>query len=171
VIRAYSRGRLERELVWCAQQILVPFGKDSNLRSWGLDLASRGKAAVKKKSVIAVARKLAVQQHRLWVTGEVYDPLRMANRRTAPRAQTPGGAKGALRPPGGPDAHPRSPKGFGGWKGVRQRPTGPLELYELSADPAEAHDVALQHPSIVSHIEDLMRDMRTPSQYFPLTGE
>jgi hypothetical protein len=30
--------------------------------------------------VVAVARKLAVLMHKLWVTGEVYEPLREANR-------------------------------------------------------------------------------------------
>jgi hypothetical protein len=31
--------------------------------------------------VVAVARKLAVLLHRLWVTGEDYDPLYLARRR------------------------------------------------------------------------------------------
>jgi hypothetical protein len=75
--------------VQCAQQILGPFGKDSDLRRWGLELASRGKATAKKKAVVAVARKLAVLLHRLWVTGEVYEPLRMAHRRAAARTHTP----------------------------------------------------------------------------------
>ncbi|MFQ6047529.1 MAG: IS110 family transposase, partial [Gemmatimonadales bacterium] len=29
----------------------------------------------KKRAVVAVARKLAVLLHRLWLTGEVYEPL------------------------------------------------------------------------------------------------
>jgi hypothetical protein len=29
-----------------------------------------------KRAVIAVVRKLAVLLHRLWITGEVYEPLR-----------------------------------------------------------------------------------------------
>ncbi len=29
----------------------------------------------KKRAIIAVARKLAVLLHRLWTTGEVYDPF------------------------------------------------------------------------------------------------
>ena len=52
-------------LVQCAQYILGPFGKDSDLRRWGLKLASRGAATAKKKAVIALARKLAVLLHRL----------------------------------------------------------------------------------------------------------
>jgi transposase len=74
---------LRRLLVRCAHQILGPFGKDSDLRRWGLELASRGGATAKKKAVIAVARKLSVLLHRLWLTGEVYEPLRNANRREA----------------------------------------------------------------------------------------
>jgi transposase len=35
----------------------------------------KGNKKRKKKAVVAVARKLAVLLHRLWVTGEVYDPL------------------------------------------------------------------------------------------------
>ncbi len=47
----------------------------------------RGAATAKKKAVIAVARKLAVLLHRLWVTGEVYEPLRHTNRRAAAQTQ------------------------------------------------------------------------------------
>lgn len=66
-------------LVQDAQYVLGPFGKDSDLRRWGLKLAERGGKNAKRKAVVAVARKLAVLLHRLWVTGEVYDPLRKAN--------------------------------------------------------------------------------------------
>ena len=67
---------LRRLLVQCAHYILGPFGADSDLRRWGLALASRGKKNAKKRAAVAVARKLAVLLHRLWVTGEEYDPLR-----------------------------------------------------------------------------------------------
>jgi hypothetical protein len=40
-----------------------------------LRIAERGGKAAKKRAVVAVARKLAVLLHRLWVTGEVYQPL------------------------------------------------------------------------------------------------
>ena len=43
---------------------------------WGLKLAERGGKNAKKRAVIAVARKLAVLLHKLWVSGEVYEPLR-----------------------------------------------------------------------------------------------
>jgi transposase len=70
-----GNGYLRRLLVQCAQYILGPFGVDSNLRRWGLQLASRGGKNSKKRAVVAVARKLAVLLHRLWSRGEVYQPL------------------------------------------------------------------------------------------------
>lgn len=64
-----------------AQHILGPFGADSDLRRWRLKLAERGGKRGKKRAIIAVARKLAVLLHHLWVSGEVYDPLRNSNQR------------------------------------------------------------------------------------------
>jgi transposase len=71
---------LRRLLVGSAQYILGPFGPDCDLRRWGLKLAARGGKNAKKRAVVAVARKLAVLLHRLWVTGADYDPLRNAKR-------------------------------------------------------------------------------------------
>ena len=68
-----------------AHHILGPFGADSDLRRWGLKLAERVGKAGKKRAVIATARKLAVLLHRLWVSGEVYEPLRNT-KRTMPAA-------------------------------------------------------------------------------------
>ena len=67
---------LRRLLVGSAQYILGPFGPDCDLRRWGLSLAERGGLNAKKRAVVGVARKLAVLLHRLWVTGEDYQPLR-----------------------------------------------------------------------------------------------
>lgn len=72
---------LRRLLVQCAQFILGPLGQDSDLRRKGLALAGRGGKAAKKRAVVAIARKLAVVLHRLWVSGEAYEPLREAQRR------------------------------------------------------------------------------------------
>ena len=58
-----------------AQHVLGPFGPDTDLRRFGLRLAERGGKAAKKRVVVAVARKLAVLLHRLWVTGEGYVAL------------------------------------------------------------------------------------------------
>jgi len=62
-------------LVQGAHYILGPFGEDSDLRRWGLKLSTRGGKNAKKRAVVAVARKLAVLLHRLWVSGEAYEPL------------------------------------------------------------------------------------------------
>lgn len=69
-------GLVRKLLVNCAQRMLGPFGHDSDLRRHGLRLMQRGGQSAKKKAVIAVARKLAVVMHQLWITGEVYRPLR-----------------------------------------------------------------------------------------------
>jgi len=66
---------MRKLLVQCAHHILGPFGADSDLRSWGLELAARGGKNAKKRALVAVARKLAVLLHKLWLTGEVYEPL------------------------------------------------------------------------------------------------
>jgi transposase len=63
-------------LVGCAQYILGPFGKDGSLRRWGLELARRGGKNAKKRAAVAVARKLSVLLHRLWVSGSPFDPWR-----------------------------------------------------------------------------------------------
>jgi len=67
---------LRTMMVQGAHYILGPFGQDSDLRRWGLKLAERGGKNAKKRAVVAVARKLAVLLHKLWVSGEVYEPLR-----------------------------------------------------------------------------------------------
>jgi transposase len=84
-LRITKRGDefLRRLLVSAAQYILGPLNKqDSTLRRFGQRLAQGGKRA-KKRAVVAVARKLAVLLHRLWVTGEVYEPLRGAESKEA----------------------------------------------------------------------------------------
>lgn len=68
-------------LVQAAHYILGPFAPDTDLRHWGQKLAARGGKTAKKKAAVAVARKLAVLLHRLWVTAEEYEPLRQTRRR------------------------------------------------------------------------------------------
>ncbi len=63
-------------LVQAAHYILGPFGQDSDLRRFGLELARRGGKNGKKRAVVAVARKLAVLLHRLWISGEDYELCR-----------------------------------------------------------------------------------------------
>ena len=66
---------MRKLLVGSANYILGPKGPDTRLRRWGLAYAARGGKNARKRAVVAVARKLAVLLHRLWVTGEVYEPL------------------------------------------------------------------------------------------------
>jgi len=77
---------VRRLLLTGANYILGPFGKDSDLRRWGLELAKRGGKNAKKRAKVAVARKLAVLMHRLWVSGEVYEPLGYQQHRTEAQA-------------------------------------------------------------------------------------
>ena len=52
--------------------------------SW--KLMQRGGKNAKKRAIVAVARKLAVLLHRLWITGEVYQPLHNSNRQASMKA-------------------------------------------------------------------------------------
>jgi transposase len=72
---------LRRLLVSSAHYILGPFGSDSDLRRHGEKIASRGGKNSKKRAAVAVARKLSVLLQRLWVSGELYDPLYSTHRR------------------------------------------------------------------------------------------
>jgi transposase len=82
---------LRKLLVQCAHHIIGHRGPDCDLRRFGLALALRGGKSAKKRAVVAVARKLAVLLHRLWRTGEVYDPhyKHRAACSTTPGAATP----------------------------------------------------------------------------------
>ncbi len=68
-------GYLRSLLVNCAHYILGHHGRDCDLRRHGERIAKDGGKNAKKRAVIAVARKLAVLLHRLWTTGEVYQPI------------------------------------------------------------------------------------------------
>lgn len=66
---------LRRLLVGSAHYILAR-GPDTDLKRWGTAVASRGGKNGKKRAAVAVARKLALLLHRLWLTAEEYEPLR-----------------------------------------------------------------------------------------------
>jgi transposase len=76
-------GYLRKTLVNCAHYILGPMGQDSDLRRFGQRICERGGKNARKRAVIAVARKLGVLLHCLWVSGEVYEPLRNSKRAKA----------------------------------------------------------------------------------------
>src|SRR3989304_5878887 len=93
---------LRQLLVGCAHYILGPFGPDCDLRRWGLRYAPPGARNAKHRAVVAVARKLAVLLHHLWVTGEAYQPVRQAQAAGRREARTAGeGGKDSSRRPGG----------------------------------------------------------------------
>ncbi len=66
---------LRKLVVGSAHYILGPFGPDTDLRRFGMKLCQRGGKNAKKRASVAVARKLAVLLHRLWSSGEAYEPL------------------------------------------------------------------------------------------------
>jgi transposase len=78
---------LRKLLVSSAHYILGPFGSDSDLRRHGEKIASRGGKNSKKRAAVAVARKLSVLLHRLWISGEIYDPLYNTHRRQKQQQQ------------------------------------------------------------------------------------
>lgn len=60
---------------------------------------------------------------------------------------------------------------LGPWKGVRQRMRQgnlAIELYNLDDDPAEARDVAADHPEIVARVAEVMEREHVRSELFPL---
>jgi transposase len=70
---------MRRLLVQAAHCILRDGAPESDLKQWGMTKVQagsgkKGSKRRKKKAAVAVARKLAVLLHKLWVTGEVYDP-------------------------------------------------------------------------------------------------
>jgi transposase len=70
-----GNGYLRKLLVNGAHYILGPFGPDCRLRRYGLAIAARGGKNAKKRAAVAVARKLAVLLHRLWVSQGQYEPF------------------------------------------------------------------------------------------------
>ncbi|MFY0714921.1 arylsulfatase [Seonamhaeicola sp. NFXS20] len=58
----------------------------------------------------------------------------------------------------------------GNWKAVKynvlKNPNTPMELYDLSKDIGEEHNVASKHPEIVKEMENIFNEARTPSKVF-----
>lgn len=63
----------------------------------------------------------------------------------------------------------------GNWKAVRLQastnPDGPVELYDLAKDPAEANNVASKHPDKAQQLGQLMRQSHRESALFPFQQE
>jgi transposase len=73
-------GGLRRLLVGAASYIMRKSSPDCDLKRYGLRVAGGNSKRDRARARIAVARKLAVLLHRLWITGEVYDPNYTAKR-------------------------------------------------------------------------------------------
>jgi arylsulfatase A-like enzyme len=58
---------------------------------------------------------------------------------------------------------------WGKWKAIRFHRPGPIELYDLSVDISEKHNVAAANPSVVSRIEEYLRTARTDSPEYPVS--
>jgi arylsulfatase A-like enzyme len=57
---------------------------------------------------------------------------------------------------------------FGEWKAIRSAPGKPLELYHLSSDPGEAHNVAESHADKVARAEVLLEQAHAKDPHWPL---
>lgn len=59
---------------------------------------------------------------------------------------------------------------LGKWKGVRlnvrKKPTGPIQLYDLSSDLGEEKNIAKSNPAVVRKIETIMKEARTTNAAF-----
>lgn len=59
---------------------------------------------------------------------------------------------------------------MGDWKGIRlqvmDNSEAKIELFDLASDFHEDHDIADEHPEIVSQIAEIMRSAHTPSSVF-----
>lgn len=68
-----ARDRMMRSLLFeAANAIVTRLRKDSALRQWGIQLIARVGA---RKAKVAVARKLAVILHRIWLDGTEFSPV------------------------------------------------------------------------------------------------
>jgi len=67
---------LRKMLVQAAHCVMSQRGPETDLKRWGTKLASRGGGNGKKRALVAVARKLGILMHRLWVDQAVYEPNR-----------------------------------------------------------------------------------------------
>ena len=72
---------LRRLLVSSAQYILGHYGDDCDLKRFGERISTNGGKAAKKRAAVAVARKLSVLLHKLWRTGQVYEPFHSTTQR------------------------------------------------------------------------------------------
>lgn len=56
---------------------------------------------------------------------------------------------------------------WGDWKAIRNDPSEPIELYDLTEDIGEQHNVATHHPDVVRKMTATIDSARSPSPYWP----
>jgi transposase len=91
-------GLVRSLLVQGAHCILRKGAPESDLRDWGIGHLGNGGKNAKRRTVVAVARRLAVMLHVLWANGVVYDPL--YNRKAVEAAKAQVAAKGRAKAKG-----------------------------------------------------------------------
>jgi hypothetical protein len=57
---------------------------------------------------------------------------------------------------------------IGDWKAVRHGKNGPVELYDLKADPGEKQDVSAGHPDVVRKFDEYFKTARVDSELWPV---
>jgi arylsulfatase A-like enzyme len=60
---------------------------------------------------------------------------------------------------------------FGDIKAVRNGPSAPIEIYDLSKDVAETNDLAKDRPDLVAQAETIMRESRVDDPNWPVQGK
>jgi len=59
---------------------------------------------------------------------------------------------------------------FGDWKAVRNGINHPIEIYDLTADSAESHNLADARPDLVQRAKAILQEAHRPDPNWPLTG-
>ena len=59
----------------------------------------------------------------------------------------------------------------GEWKCVTVKKGAPLELYHISEDKNESHNLAGEYPEMVKELDEQMQRMHHYSENYPLPGE
>ena len=57
---------------------------------------------------------------------------------------------------------------FGDWKCVTVKKDAPLELYRITDDPKEEHNLAKDYPEMVKEFDAIMHRMHKPSENYPI---
>jgi len=57
---------------------------------------------------------------------------------------------------------------MGKWKAVRLAPSKPVELYDLTQDIREEHNIASDHPEIIDKVKKILSSVRTEKKVWPL---